>query len=104
MLPRTGTLLTRVWDVSNGAMGRGDYSGLWKLTVLTSGLQLLGLLPVRLLPSGRRAQAKRGPGGGEEGTEEEGEQSSVYGGLGLVTFLLVTWAWTLIESWVVMSQ
>ena len=45
-----GTLITDVWDVSNHALLRGDYTGLWKLTLLTSMLQLVGLGLIFLLP------------------------------------------------------
>lgn len=46
-----GTLFGRIWDVSNGALRRGDLGGLWRLTVLTSCLSPLPLLLLPLLPA-----------------------------------------------------
>lgn len=46
-----GTLFGRIWDVSNGALHRGELGGLWRLTVLTSCLSPLPLLLLPLLPA-----------------------------------------------------
>jgi len=51
-----GSLFSLIWDVSNGAMRRGDLSGLWKLTVLTSCLSPLPLVLLFLLPSDREQE------------------------------------------------
>lgn len=51
-----GSLFSLIWDVSNGAMRRGDLSGLWKLTVLTSCLSPLPLVLLFSLPSDREQE------------------------------------------------
>jgi MFS family permease len=48
-----GSVLTLVWDVSNNTIGKGDYSGVLKLAILTSSLQLFPLCLVWLLPDSR---------------------------------------------------
>ena len=45
-----GTLLTSVWDVGNKALEAGEWSGLWKLSLLTSLIQPFGLCLLFLLP------------------------------------------------------
>ena len=45
-----GNLLAGVWDVSNSALRRGDVSGLWRLSLLTSCVALLPLSLLHLLP------------------------------------------------------
>jgi len=45
-----GTMLLSIWDVSKETMVSGDLSGITKLTILTTVLQLSGLLFVKLLP------------------------------------------------------
>ena len=44
------TLLLGVWDVSKDALERGDLSGMINLSLLTTSIQLSGILFVRLLP------------------------------------------------------
>ena len=51
-----GTHLSNIWDVSNDAFRNGDFSGMWKLTVLTSLLQPLPLVLVGLLPGNKEEQ------------------------------------------------
>lgn len=46
------TNLLRVWDVSKAAMERGDLSGIFKLSILTTALQTLPVLFVGLVPHG----------------------------------------------------
>jgi len=53
-----GTLFTEIWDVSNHAIETGDWSGLWKLSLLTSLLQPLGLVLLFLLPKDAEDQEK----------------------------------------------
>ena len=48
--------LAGVWDVSNDALGRHDYDGMWKLTLLCGCVQLGGLAFLGLLPSGVNEQ------------------------------------------------
>jgi hypothetical protein len=35
-----GTLLVRIWDVSNKTLKHHNYHGLWRLTLLTSMIQV----------------------------------------------------------------
>jgi hypothetical protein len=44
------TMLLRIWDVSKDALSNGELSGMVNLTVLTTGLQISGILLVGLLP------------------------------------------------------
>eukprot|EP00547_Thalassionema_nitzschioides_P003550 CAMPEP_0194207934 /NCGR_PEP_ID=MMETSP0156-20130528/6547_1 /TAXON_ID=33649 /ORGANISM="Thalassionema nitzschioides, Strain L26-B" /LENGTH=571 /DNA_ID=CAMNT_0038934811 /DNA_START=48 /DNA_END=1760 /DNA_ORIENTATION=- len=44
------TVLTRLWDVSKESIQEGHYSGMLKLSILTTILQTSGLLFVKLLP------------------------------------------------------
>lgn len=67
--------------------------GLWRLTVLTSLIQLLGLLPIRLLPRGKQEQRQW----------NKDEAKSAWGGAGFLAFLVAAWLWTIIESVLVMQ-
>lgn len=44
------TLLLPIWDVSKEALQNGDLSGMVNLTLLTTGMQVAGILFVKLLP------------------------------------------------------
>ena len=46
-----GTLMTGIWDVSNDALTAGDDAGMWKLTLLTSLLQPIGLVFIWCIPA-----------------------------------------------------
>jgi len=52
-----GSTLTAIWDVSNETLAAGDFSGITKLTILTSLLQLSPIILVRLLPDSKEEQA-----------------------------------------------
>ena len=52
-------LLLRVWDVSAATIASGDFAGVWKLTLLTSFIQGMGLLGVWLLPTSVHDQRQR---------------------------------------------
>jgi hypothetical protein len=45
-----GNIMAGIWDVSNSAMRNHDVSGLWKLTVLTSLIEIVPLSLLWLLP------------------------------------------------------
>ncbi len=78
-----GSLLSLIWDVSNGAMLRGDLRGLWRLTVLTSCLSPLPLTLLWLLPSDQQE---------EKEMKDRAGASKVAGGLFLATlFLSLAW-------------
>lgn len=53
-----GSAMTLIWDVSNETLESGDYSGLLKLTILTSCLQVAPLALVWLLPDSKEEQRK----------------------------------------------
>jgi len=55
-----GMLLSHIWDVSNDAMRAHDFSGLWKLTVLTSVVSVVPLLLLDLLPKNTAEQEALG--------------------------------------------
>ena len=66
-----GTCMTLVWDVSNDTMAAGEFSGILRLTVFTSLIQLVPILWVYLLPDDRtehealiKKQVKSRLGGG----------------------------------------
>ena len=48
-----GTSLTSLFDCSNSALASGDYSGVLKLTILTSIIQILPILFLRMLPANK---------------------------------------------------
>lgn len=48
-----GTYLTGVWDTSNTSIVNGDYTGVEKLTVLTSVLHFLPILFISVLPASK---------------------------------------------------
>lgn len=52
-------VLLRVWDVSSSTILKGDFSGVWRLTLLTSALQALGVAGVFMLPTSVRHQKER---------------------------------------------
>lgn len=52
-----GSSLTSLWDVSNDTLAAGDFTGITKLTILTSFLQLSPIILVYLLPDSKEEQA-----------------------------------------------
>lgn len=52
------TMMLGIWDVSKDTMMSGDLSGMTKLTILTTGLQMSGLLFVGLLPKTKEDLAR----------------------------------------------
>ena len=44
------TQLLRIWDVSKDTLAKHELQGMVNLTILTTGLQLCGILFVRMLP------------------------------------------------------
>lgn len=49
-----------VWDVSNSALKEGNISGMWKLTLLTSTIQIIPILFLCLLPQNKKEQEDLG--------------------------------------------
>jgi len=83
-----GTLMTGIWDVSNDAIKAGNYSGMWKLTVLTSVLQVLPLALIWLIPGSPAEQKEL----------QKSDEKSRLGGFVFLTVLFVSLIWTVIES------
>ena len=52
------TGLARIWDVSNDTLKAHDYDGIWKLTLLTSCLQVVPIAWVCMLPHGQDEHSK----------------------------------------------
>mmetsp|Transcript_6254 Transcript_6254/g.9008 ORF Transcript_6254/g.9008 Transcript_6254/m.9008 type:complete len:129 (-) Transcript_6254:66-452(-) len=52
------TMLLGIWDVSKTAIAAGEYSGMMKLTILTTALQVSGVFFVGLLPRTKEDLAK----------------------------------------------
>ena len=88
-----GTLFGRIWDVSNGALERGDLTGLWKLTVLTSCLSPLPLLLLPLLPADA-AQHK---------AMRNGSRASPAAGVVFLVVLFVSLGWIIGQAIYVLS-
>jgi len=53
-----GSAMTLIWPVDNDTLESGDYSGMLKLTILTSCLQVAPLLIVWILPDSKEEQRK----------------------------------------------
>lgn len=51
-----GNLMSNIWDVSNDAMKENRLQGLWNLTILTSVINVVPLLLLRLLPNSAEEQ------------------------------------------------
>lgn len=89
-----GTLLTGVWDVGNDALESGKWGGLWRLSLLTSLIQPLGLCLLFLLPRSVEHQKRM----------QKDDRRSFWGGLAFVSFLVVAWCWTVIQTLVYMFK
>lgn len=89
-----GTLMAGVWDVGNQAIESGDWSGIWKLTLLTSLIQPLGLCLLFLLPRDVAHQKAM----------QKCDKRSFWGGAGFLTFLVVAWSWTIIQTFVYLAK
>jgi len=88
-----GTLMTGLWDVSNEKLAASEWSGLWKLSLLTSLLQPLGLCLLFLLPKDVAHQKAM----------QKCDRRDWWGGAGFVTFLVVAWSWTIIQTFVYLA-
>lgn len=51
-----GNLMANIWDVSNTAMKENNLDGLWNLTILTSAINVVPLLLLKLLPNSAEEQ------------------------------------------------
>jgi hypothetical protein len=83
-----GTALTKVWDVTNPTLKAGQFSGLWRLSVLTSLLQPLPLLLIAFLPGSKDEQKKM----------KEKNRTSWWGGVTMCALVTVSLFFTVAES------
>jgi hypothetical protein len=88
------TLLADLWDVSNSTITGKDYEGVWKLSLLTSLLQPVGLLLVFLLPRNNE----------EMKTMQKSDHRNRWGGAALLIFIAGAWLWTMVETIVVLGK
>lgn len=79
-------MLVRIWDVSNKSIKQGHYEGVWKLRLLTALIQLVGLIPAKLMPHGKEHMARKR------------DYLDLWGGVGFLGFLVAAWSWTIIVS------
>jgi len=84
------TLLADIWDVSEDAIMQGDYTGIIKLTILTSLIQMAPLPFIFLIPKDKKEQAQ---------LQKSGE-STFLGGLVFVGVLFFSLCWTLVQSFI----
>jgi len=80
--------MTGIWDVSNESIKAHDWDGLWKLSLLTSLLQPVGLVLLRLLPKNTEEQEKM----------QKSDQRNFWGGLCFAGFLIGALLWTISEA------
>jgi len=83
-----GNQLSGIWDVSNEALAKGEMSGLWRLTTLTSLLSILPLLLVGLLPKNAETQANLA----------NTQKRSRLGGQIFLTILVSSLCWVFLSS------
>lgn len=83
-----GTYLTSIWDVSNDTISAGDYSGVLKLTILTSFIQLLPIFLVWILPDGKE----------EHKIMIAKNETSFYGGLTLALVVSISLIYTVVYN------
>ena len=87
-----GTAFTKIWEVSPEAIQSGNFTGVWKLTVLTSVLQPCGLILIYLLPKNTHHQIE---------LQRSVVRSKFFGGLFLIV-LFVSLIWTLSTTFYVL--
>jgi len=89
-----GNVMSRIWDVSNDAMREQDYSGLWRLTVLTSLIAVVPLCLLFLLPKDREEQENLG----------QSKERSSTGGYIFLLVLFSSIGWSLTEAYIVVMD
>jgi hypothetical protein len=82
------TALTVVWDVSSETIAAGDYSGVWKLSLLCGIVGPIPLLMLGLIPKNRNDQTKL-----QKDTSKNKTAGSIF-----VTVMILTLAITFLES------
>lgn len=82
------TELTRIWDVSNNAIESGDMDGMWKLTLLTSLVQIAPLPFLFLIPKNKEDQMRL----------QKSPEKNYWCGVAFVVVLGVSLTATVIES------
>jgi hypothetical protein len=82
------TALTAVWDVSSETIARGDYSGVWKLTLLCGLIGPVPLVLLGLIPKNKVDQK----------TLQADTTRHYWAGVAFITVMLVTLVVTFVES------
>ena len=75
-------------NVSNGTLAKGNINGMWKLTLLTSGVQIVPILFLCLLPQSKQEQEELG----------KNKEKSVIGGLCFLGILFGSLIWTIVTA------
>jgi hypothetical protein len=88
------TLLTRIWDVSNATIAAQHFGGLWRLSLLTSFIQPMGLFLIFLLP--RSVE--------EMTTTQKSDQRSAWGGALFLAFIAGAWLLSFITTFVTLGE
>jgi len=82
------SLLVFIWDVDEETLESGDVSGMWKLSLLTTCLQLSGLLFVGLLPRSKEGLTEL----------DKGYPPSRVGGIIFLAVVFISVAWSLVTA------
>lgn len=91
-----GLLALRIWPVDAPTLAMGEWSGLWRLTLLTTASQLWGFVFLPFLPRNVHEQRERQA----EGTDRR----SFWGGVAFVTFVFAALVWTVVLDMVTVAQ
>eukprot|EP00612_Vaucheria_litorea_P000404 CAMPEP_0171455000 /NCGR_PEP_ID=MMETSP0945-20130129/2069_1 /TAXON_ID=109269 /ORGANISM="Vaucheria litorea, Strain CCMP2940" /LENGTH=592 /DNA_ID=CAMNT_0011980151 /DNA_START=81 /DNA_END=1859 /DNA_ORIENTATION=+ len=83
-----GTLLTMIWDVRVETLGEHRYDGIWKLTLLTSLMQVVPLGLLKWLPSNAE----------EQKALQKSTEANSKGGIVFMVVLFLSLALTIVES------
>lgn len=82
------TALTAVWDVSSATIASGDYSGVWKLTLLCGVIGPIPLVLLRLIPKSKEDQLKL----------QQDTTRHHWAGVAFISVMIITLLLTFIES------
>jgi hypothetical protein len=82
------SLLVGIWNVSDDAIEKHRYTGMTKLTILTSLVQLAPLPLLFLIPKDKKEQLKL----------QKSDESSFAAGCVFIGVLVVALAWTVVEN------
>jgi len=82
------TALTAVWDVSSQTIAAGDYSGVWKLSLLCGLIGPVPLLLLALIPKNKEDQRKL----------QEDKTRHYWAGFAFIMVMILTLIVTFVES------